>query len=137
MGFVLENILTVVAERVLRGGAEGYGIGLELRFGLELRVGSRVGERLAVVAGEKIQWGGAFSGVGGGFFSYCTYMLVSSRGGNRGRQYLGGGELWVCTCWVSRRAREGTGSWFGTEGEAGKAVQQGFGGGQRSGWGIV
>jgi len=32
----------------------------------------------------------------------------------------------VCTCWVSRRAREGTGSWFGTEEEAGKAVQQGL-----------
>lgn len=72
VGFVLESILTLVAERVLRGGAEGYGIGLELRFGLELRVGGRMGERLAVVAGEKIQWGVAFSGVGGGLFSYCT-----------------------------------------------------------------
>jgi len=55
-----------VAERVLRGGAEEYGIGLELRGGWSGggEVG-RGGGREDAVARE-----GAFSGVEG--FSYCT-----------------------------------------------------------------
>lgn len=55
MGFVLENILTVVVERVLRGGAEEYGIGLELRGG-----GSD--------GGEVGRGGGREDTVGRGFF---------------------------------------------------------------------